>query len=65
MFNFSKSIQIDVINFSIRDGIFLNDSADIQAIISNVEVSIITTPPRDKACSQKRGNVANVRSSRD
>ena len=22
------------------------------------------TPPKDKACSQKRGNVANVRSSR-
>ena len=24
----------------------------------------ITTPPREKACSQKRGNVAHVRSSR-
>ena len=23
------------------------------------------TPPREKACSQKRGNMANVRSSRD
>ena len=27
-------------------------------------VSPHATPPREKACSQKRGNVANVRSSR-
>ena len=26
--------------------------------------SVHTTPPKDKACSQKRGNIANVRSSR-
>ena len=26
---------------------------------------IIPKPPREKACSQKRGNIANVRSSRD
>ena len=26
--------------------------------------SVVSTPPREKASSQKRGNVANVRSSR-
>ena len=29
-----------------------------------VRDGVNTTPPKDKACSQKRGNVANVRSSR-
>ena len=48
--------------------VYLKQNVCILSLKCNVIGDTITnlepTPPKDKACSQKRGNVANVRSSR-
>ena len=40
------------------------DTVTIVFESSTQTVRVHSTPPKDKVCSQKRGNVANVRSSR-
>ena len=42
----------------------LIDLEEVSLTVSEMPILAVPTPPKEKACSQKSGNVANVRTSR-